>query len=365
MQWKKSEFEERCVFLYGAGNLGKKLFRFFKEQGIFVEGFIDRRAKVLQKDLSCIVSLEDPLLDFYAEHSLIVLSGLFGCTQEEMIREELENRGFHNICALREIEWKSFETQGFLKHLFIGDFNTAQLEKQEIQNRIQEALQLFPKGAEHDYIRSYIDAHRRTAYEIFPMPLPLEEQYLAKGLGERLDLGCFVDAGAFDGDVLRRFLEGGWEVGTYIAFEPQLELCHRIFETASRYSQIRNAMVFPCGLSDTWETIGFSVDLDGMSAAKADKEGTGSISCLPLDEALIGVQPTFLKMDIEGMEMKALHGAAKTIRACHPQLAICVYHELSHIWEIPLYIKSLYEGYRFHIRNYQYMGLETVVYAFP
>ena len=72
-----------------------------------------------------------------------------------------------------------------------------------------------------------------------------------------------------------------------------------------------------------------------------------------------------IKMDIEGMEPLALAGATGLIRQYHPQLAVCVYHDISHLWEIPLQIKSLYDGYRIYIRNYQFMGLETVVYAVP
>ena len=72
-----------------------------------------------------------------------------------------------------------------------------------------------------------------------------------------------------------------------------------------------------------------------------------------------------IKMDIEGMEPRALAGAAEIIRQHRPQLAICVYHDISHLWSIPLQIKELYEGYRLYIRNYQFMGLETVVYAVP
>ena len=65
------------------------------------------------------------------------------------------------------------------------------------------------------------------------------------------------------------------------------------------------------------------------------------------------------------MEPRALRGARELVQAYHPQLAICVYHDISHLWEIPLQIRELYEGYRLYIRNYQVMGLDTVVYAVP
>ncbi len=364
MRLKRTHLRDFQIFFYGAGNLGKKLFRCFEDNGIAVDGFIDCRAHRLRKEMPNVFRLEDAELNRYVENSVVFLTGLFGRVQEEVIREDLAKRGFHDIFSLREIEWKSLEAQDFLKNLFIGNFDSVQLDGIHARNQIQEILRLFSTREEQEYIRTYIKAHRLGEYDIFPDPCPMEEQYLAKNIEESLNLQCFVDAGAYDGDVLRRFQENGLNVGTYIAFEPQGELCHRISDTVSSGISPERAMIFPCGLSNRWETIGFSVSSDGMSASKVDSEGDERIQCVPLDEVLSGVSPTLIKMDIEGMELKALQGAANTIRRYHPQLAICVYHELSHIWEIPLYIKSLYDGYRFHIHNYQYMGLETVVYAF-
>lgn len=360
----REDLEKGEIFLYGAGNTGKKLYRCLDCNGIRVRGFIDRRAEALRGGQVEVFSPDDPALASHAGGSMVILSGLFGLLQEREIRSHLEKRGFSRVYALRELEWKSFRAEEFLSSLFIGDFRADRLESPQVRQEVEDALALFPEGGERDYIRRYLDAHRMQRYGDLPAPLDLEDQYLAKGLGEALNLECFVDAGAFDGDVLRRFQANGFSVGTYIAFEPQVELCHRIRDTVSR-SEAKGAVIFPCGLSDTWESQGFSVAPEALSASRAEEGGEGSIPCVPLDEALSGMTPTFIKMDIEGMEKKALAGAARTIRRCHPGLAVCVYHELSHIWEIPLYLKSLHEGYRFHIHQYQYMGLETVVYAFP
>jgi len=365
MRVEKEYFQTCAVFLYGAGNLGKKLFHCFEENDIHVFGFIDRRSDSLKVKLGAVFSLDDTALNPYIADSVVVLSGLFGRAQERNIRNALGKRGFSHVCSLREIDWGSLDAEDFLRNIFIGDFNSFQLDKEETRQSISEVVNLFSTEAEREYIRCYIKAHQLRDYGLFPEPLELEHQYLADGLEEKIDLTVFVDCGAFDGDVLRRFLDDGQEVGTYIGFEPQMEFCRHISDTIASYRKVRQGIVFPCGVSDAWESIRFSSSSEGASAAKADAHGKEIIQCIPLDEALHGIRPTFLKMDIEGMEWKALHGASKTIREYHPQLAICVYHALSHIWEIPLYIKSLYGGYRFYIQNYQYMGLETVVYAFP
>jgi len=67
-------------------------------------------------------------------------------------------------------------------------------------------------------------------------------------------------------------------------------------------------------------------------------------------------------MDIEGAELDALKGAENTIRESLPDLAICLYHSPSHLWEIPLFISSLGD-YKFHLRNYTSFISETVLYA--
>ncbi len=73
----------------------------------------------------------------------------------------------------------------------------------------------------------------------------------------------------------------------------------------------------------------------------------------------------FLKMDIEGSELLALEGAAKSIRHFHPKLAICVYHKPNHLFEVPLMIKAINPNYRFYLHCNGINGCETVLYGLP
>lgn len=70
-----------------------------------------------------------------------------------------------------------------------------------------------------------------------------------------------------------------------------------------------------------------------------------------------------IKMDIEGSELKALKGAALTIKEHHPILAVCVYHKKEDLVTIPQYIKSLCPKYRLYLRNYSRYSQELVLYA--
>ena len=70
-------------------------------------------------------------------------------------------------------------------------------------------------------------------------------------------------------------------------------------------------------------------------------------------------------MDIEGAEVEALKGARETIREFKPQMAIAVYHELSHYYKIPLYIKDIYPGYRIFFEHYSPKFDESIMYFLP
>lgn len=71
----------------------------------------------------------------------------------------------------------------------------------------------------------------------------------------------------------------------------------------------------------------------------------------------------FIKMDIEGYELKALVGATDTIKKYKPKLAISLYHKNSDIIDIPGFISDLNIGYKLFMDNYTIHKEETILYA--
>lgn len=71
----------------------------------------------------------------------------------------------------------------------------------------------------------------------------------------------------------------------------------------------------------------------------------------------------FIKMDIEGSELAALHGCERTIRQYKPKLAITVYHNLEDFWTIPQYLNQLGLNYSFYLRHFSIHAEETVLFA--
>ena len=88
------------------------------------------------------------------------------------------------------------------------------------------------------------------------------------------------------------------------------------------------------------------------------------IPLVMLDEIVGNTTVSFIKMDIEGSELPALRGAAKTIRRDKPLCAISAYHRPGDVIVLMQYLKSLVPEYQFALRHYSNIDTETVLYAF-
>ncbi len=72
---------------------------------------------------------------------------------------------------------------------------------------------------------------------------------------------------------------------------------------------------------------------------------------------------SYIELDIEGSELRALHGAEKTLRRCRPALAIALYHRLQDLVDIPEYLAGLDVGYRLLLGRFTIHAEETILFA--
>ena len=199
-------------------------------------------------------------------------------------------------------------------------------------------------------------------FSVLSKPGSLACQYSDDDLKQQIDYSNFIDCGAYDGDSLRNLLSAGKKIRRCLAFEPQLDLCNKMMET--EWKDVCVAVI-PCGVSSNIEQKCFAVSAEGKSSGKVSDRGDVVVQCETIDMIADVFKPTFIKMDIEGSELEALHGAEKTIQKYKPSLAICVYHDLSHLWKAALFIHKINNSYNFYLRNYNILGFETVLYAIP
>lgn len=71
----------------------------------------------------------------------------------------------------------------------------------------------------------------------------------------------------------------------------------------------------------------------------------------------------FIKMDVEGSELKVLLGATNLLKKYKPKLAIASYHKYDDCYKIPKFLNELGIGYKFYFANYTLGFTDTVIYA--
>lgn len=355
--------ENKKVFLYGAGNIGKKMAKILKESNVNLLGFIDRNEQLPKEILNLNVYIpEDDIINEYKEESYIILAGLFHLKQCEEIKSYLNKLGFKKIYALHEVNLTKFGCEEFYGSLSKKEENGFDIKN--VKDKVIKAYKLLEKEEDKNLYIEYVKAHITMDFTNFLEPLPMDLQYLAHDIEHIKNYDTFIDCGAYDGDTIRNLICKGIKLKNIVAFEPQKELFDSLQKTIKYIENIETAITVPCGVYSEAQTYKFKKKQDALSSSSIDDNGDDMIQCVSIDELIKGIKPTFIKMDIEGAEVNALKGAKETIRKYRPQLAICVYHSLSDIWEIPLLIHSIDPTYKFYLRNYNYMGLETVLYAF-
>jgi FkbM family methyltransferase len=185
----------------------------------------------------------------------------------------------------------------------------------------------------------------------------VSDQYFESFL--RLNNEVFVDAGGFDGDTAAQFCRRFADYRRVILFEPS---ARNMLAAKARLAGVRDVEFVEKGLSNDSGSLRFDPDAGAASAVVS--VGSCSIDVTTLD-ASIGQEVSFIKMDLEGWELKALEGSRNHIRADHPKLAIAVYHAAADFWLIPEYIANLREDYDLYLRHYTEGWSETVMFFVP
>jgi len=186
-----------------------------------------------------------------------------------------------------------------------------------------------------------------------------------------------IDAGAFDGDSAREFIQAcERQNASYkhiFCVEADAQNFHKLQLNTADISGIS---LHDIGLWSSSTKLRFSnseanfiteacIIEDPDEFAKYHSfEESNLIETTTIDELAQEQTVTFIKMDIEGAELEALKGAQEIILRDRPKLAISLYHKKADIYEIPLFIKRLSPEYKIYIRHLSTHLCETVMFAY-
>jgi len=187
----------------------------------------------------------------------------------------------------------------------------------------------------------------------------------------------FVDAGAYVGDTVERFIWSTNGVFSKIhAFEPgkiqfnamEERVKRLISEWALKPNTIQlinmglSSGSFTTYLSDTPNLIQTRLQKNYVSNSENVQNKT-KIETISIDEYLSGEKLTFLKVDVEGSETELIQGAANSIVKFRPRIALSVYHFPTDIFTLPTLCKNKNKDYRFTLGHHSSQLMDTVLYC--
>ena len=230
-------------------------------------------------------------------------------------------------------------------------------EKEEVLNKIYSSMNdKFSKECMVSYVNQRISGDYSYSDGMIK-----STQYFDDELIWFSDNEVFVDCGAFDGQDTIEFLKRAkGDHNKVIIFEPD--------EQNGKVISERLGEEDACCLikKAAWSSDGMLKFMMGNATeSRVVENGDTDIPCAKIDSICDKMQiiPTFIKMDIEGSELEALHGAEEMIRKYKPKLAISIYHrpeDLILIWD---YIQNVRQDYKFGFRRYSRSFRETVMFA--
>jgi FkbM family methyltransferase len=276
------------------------------------------------------------------------------------VRQQLKGMGCTMVAPFAYLFWKYYET--FMPH---GGLDLPHVIHAHAED-VKKALSLWADDVSRSEYLAQLKWSLMLDFDSLPRHLHPSETYFPMDLVSFSDDEVFVDCGAFDGDTVRAFLQRrGTSFWRIIAIEPDPITYRKLYEfIVTLPIDIRNKVTsLQFAIGSRREEIPFSAD--GTAGSAMNKNGNILIDCARIDDIIADYLPTYVKMDIEGTEVDALVGAKRFLEQTSAVWAVCAYHKLEHLWQIPLYINSLTKGYRFFLRRYAEECWETVCYAVP
>lgn len=341
--------EEQNIVIFGAGDRAQWLGKMLLKNGIDFKGFwINEKYYVENRNVRA-YGYNKPVMCFEKEveheKDAVVLLG---------IAKHLLNLDIFKKAGIKEV----IPINLGIRDDYLLDYEFYQQESQEL-DRLYEML-------EDDYSRECLYAHllgRMTGRDIeFEPSAWSDPQYFLDGLMDWRENECLVDCGAYNGDTVEEFLnkmpKNTVKQYKVYAWEPDRDNYDLMVE---KYKANDSVIPVLKGAFSRSDRLYFS-EGDGETSAISDS-GNVVIDVDSIDNVLGDDKATFIKMDIEGSELEALHGAEKQIVKNKPRLAICVYHKKEDLSTIPRYIKGLNPEYKFFLRTHSKMPTELVLFC--
>ena len=341
---------QQC-YIYGTGQTSRKFREFTsrRKKSMRILGYIDSYRKTSISDEISIFNIKD-FTDI--DERIIICS--YNEEWIDEIVESLRNRGAENFYINMIILDSYFS-------LSESKYKAFRKKTSYIDGRLATELD---RTIWRSVVRALRDNNDNQG---------LFENYYSHGSQQYLDLltinsdDIVIEGGVFDGLTTQRIASKLGHNGKLYGFDP-LIVTH-----GTGVSRNENICIIKKALWNRAVTLYFVNKGAGSYVSEVREEFLAANSQFEVEGITIDFfvcaekleRFDFLKLDVEGAELKVLHGGMESIKKFRPKLAVSIYHSLNDFFEIPYLLMTELSDYSFHVRLYSGALMDTILYALP
>lgn len=343
---KKRFHQYKFICIFGCGNIGQGTLNDLVEEGIKVDFFCDNDTKKVGQIYNNVKCISVDELREKKDETIVIIATRY----YKDIYNQLSKLGFSNLDRI------------FTNKFAIDDYMNNNLE--DTKTKIFKLIDILGDDESRRIVYRLIEEWNTYSYKYGQLDnIHSENQYFCENIINLSENEVFVDGGAYIGDTIEQFLQNcNYRFNKIISFELNKNNYEKLNKNINNFNyRIKKKIVaLNKGLSNKKMNISYN---DKEEGSYISEDGVIKGETTTIDSELKNEMISFIKMDIEGSELEALHGAKNIIKKCKPKLAICIYHKPQDLWEIPFYIKEILPEYKIFIRHHTDLLNETVCYA--
>lgn len=350
---------DRPLALYGAGDLGRMAFSYFKFLNMPVALVVDANAHELQNQAFWAgVCLATPNEIPVASRSNYLLAVCIVNYPYAELASTLRGVGWGEVLPFYDIT----AAYGNRHPLANGWYAEAFTKSDFI--RIASVLRRWSDDMSRAHHLQFIAWRRlRAEWQFANAPVHSNNRFFIPELINTLhDRESFADLGAHNGSVSLKFTETVDHQFQHIwAIEPDpinRSLLQQQLEPhakANKISILSTILGSETSRQGFFSGLGYSSQISDLSSDIHDIHSLDSLN----------LRPTIIKLHLEGMELAVLKGALCTLQNCRPIIAATVYHNTQGLWVIQDWLMHQLDNYQFYMRLHSWCGTGAVVYCIP
>ncbi len=346
------------LIIYGAGTLGKMAKKYFDYLNIPILFVSDKDSSKCNNDkfwrTEEILNPKEIPFQVRSRSTVIICNVK---TPFIEIKDELSTLGFDNIIPFYD---NTILYQD--KHPLNNGWITGLLDEKDIKN-IKIVLSKLQDDISRAHYLQFIAWHSiREEWYFKDAPILFKEKYFIPEITNVLNSHeKFINIGAYDGEFTNKFIKAvDGKFSLIHSFEPDYKNIDKFLKNVN--TNLFNIYLIPIFLGNKNEYRKAFVGIDCLS--QISELGNKEVQIYKLDD-FNKLNPTIIKIHVEGTENDIFNGGIETIIKNRPILMMTIYHNRDGLWKTPINIINSLKDYIYYFRLHLWNGTSGIIYAIP